>query len=218
MHWILSFLGSSIGRKAVMAATGLVVFGFVIGHMAGNMLLYVGPHALNAYAERLQSMGALLWLVRLTLLLCTGLHIWAATALTLTNWRARPVGYSERDNLAASYASRTMIWSGPLLALFVLYHLAHFTWGSLHPDFVPGDVYHNVVTGFQVPLVSALYSAAMLALGLHLYHGAWSMLQSVGVNHPRFNTARKVAAALFALALTAGNISFPLAVLAGLVK
>jgi succinate dehydrogenase / fumarate reductase cytochrome b subunit len=218
MTWLSSFLGSSIGRKAVMAVTGLVVFGFVLGHMAGNMLLYLGPHALNGYAERLHSMPALLWGARLTLLACTVLHVWAATVLTLTNWRARPVGYLERDSLAASYASRTMIWSGPLLGAFVAYHLAHFTLGSVHPHFVPGDVYQNVVSGFQVPLVSGFYVVAMLGLGLHLYHGVWSMLQSLGLNHPRFNTARKVAAALFALALVLGNISFPLAVLAGLVR
>jgi succinate dehydrogenase / fumarate reductase cytochrome b subunit len=218
MSWILSFLGSSVGRKVVMAVTGAILFLFVIGHMAGNMLLYEGPQALNAYAARLHALPALLWIVRCGLLAAVLVHIWAATALTITNLRARPIGYREREDLASTYASRTMVWSGPILGLFVIYHLAHFTLGSVHPDFVPGDVYHNVVTGFQQPLVSGFYILAMLALGLHLYHGAWSMLQSLGVAHPRYNSLRKVGAALFAAILVAGNISFPLAVLSGLVR
>jgi succinate dehydrogenase / fumarate reductase cytochrome b subunit len=218
MSWILAFLGSSVGKKIVMAVTGAILFLFVIGHMAGNMLLYRGPEALNAYAAHLQALGALLWAVRLGLLAATAAHVWAATALTITNWRAQPLGYREREYLASTYASRTMVWSGPILALFVIYHIAHFTLGSVHPAFVPGNVYHNVVTGFQQPLVSAFYILAMLALGLHLYHGAWSMLQTLGVNHPRYNALRQAVAVLFAFALVAGNISFPLAVLSGLVR
>jgi succinate dehydrogenase / fumarate reductase cytochrome b subunit len=218
MTWVLTFFDSSIGKKAVMAASGVVLLGFVVGHMAGNMLLYAGPEALNAYGAKLHALPVLLWSVRLGLLVAVGLHIWAATSLTLTNWRARPVGYRERENVASTYASRTMIYSGPILALFVVYHLAHLTLGVVHPDFIPGDVYHNVVRGFQVPWVCAWYMAAMLALGFHLYHGFWSMLQSVGINHPRYNSLRKALALLFALALTGGNISFPLAVLTGLVR
>jgi succinate dehydrogenase / fumarate reductase cytochrome b subunit len=218
MTWIMSLLGSSVGRKTVMAVTGVVVFGFVIGHMAGNMFLYWGPEALNAYGAHLHAFPALLWAVRAFLLLATGLHIWAATALTITNWRARPIGYREHEDLASTYASRTMIWSGPILGLFVAYHIAHLTLGVVHPDFVAGDVYHNVVRGFQQPLVAALYIFAMLALGLHLYHGAWSMLQSVGLEHPRIHALRKAFATLFALALVVGDISFPLAVLTGLVR
>jgi succinate dehydrogenase / fumarate reductase cytochrome b subunit len=218
MSWILAFLGSSVGRKVVMAVTGAVFCLFVIGHMAGNMLLYQGPEALNAYGARLHALPALLWTVRLGLLAAVLAHIWAATMLTITNLRARPVGYQEREDLASTYASRTMVWSGPILGLFVVYHLAHLTLGSVHPDFVAGNVYHNVVRGFQQPLVSSFYILAMLALGLHLYHGAWSMLQSLGITHPRYNSLRKVGAALFAAVLVAGNVSFPLAVLSGLVR
>jgi succinate dehydrogenase / fumarate reductase cytochrome b subunit len=218
MSVIPGFVSSSVGKKAVMATTGVVLFGFVVAHMAGNMLLYQGPEALNAYGARLHAMPALLWVARLTLILATLLHVWAATALTVTNLRARPVGYRDRHDLAATYASRTMVWSGPILALFVGYHLAHFTLGSAHPDFVAGDVYHNVVRGFQVPLVAAFYVLAMLALGLHLYHGAWSMFQSLGVEHPRYDPLRKAFAVSFAVLLVAGNVSFPIAVLLGVVR
>jgi succinate dehydrogenase / fumarate reductase, cytochrome b subunit len=215
----LNFWLSSVGRKAIMAVTGLIFCGYVLAHMAGNMLLYRGPAAINAYAAGLHSMPALLWMARFALLGATALHIWAATSLTITNWRARPFGYREQDFLAATYASRTMAWSGPILGLFVVYHVAHLTLGTAYPaDFIAGDVYHNVVRGFQRPLVSGVYITAMLALGLHLYHGAWSMLQSLGINHPRYNGLRRAASILFAVAICGGNISLPVAVLTGFVR
>ena len=200
-----------------MAVTGIVLFGFVVGHMLGNLQVYLGPHALNAYAASLRSVPALLWGARLLLLASVALHIWAATSLTLDNRRARPHGYRARRYQEATYASRTMVWSGPILALFVAYHLAHFTFGTAHPSFQPGDVYHNFVTGFQSVPVSLFYIAAMLALGLHLYHGVWSMLQTIGLSHPRYNRFRQAFATLITLAVVAGNISFPLAVLIGFV-
>jgi len=218
MTWILGFLRSSIGRKAIMAATGAILFAFVIGHMVGNMLLYAGPEALNAYGEHLHSVPKLLWVARSGLLVAVGLHILFGTLLTIANWRARPAGYHVQTLLAATYASRTMIWGGLALALFVTFHVLHLTVGTVLPGFTAGDVYNNVVTGFQNPIISVVYILAMGALGLHLYHGAWSMLQSVGANHPRYNSLRKAFATLAALVLVAGNISFPLAVMAGLVK
>jgi succinate dehydrogenase / fumarate reductase cytochrome b subunit len=215
----LAFFRSTVGRKLVMAVSGVVLFGFVLGHMAGNMLLYVGPAALNAYGAKLHAMPALLWAVRLALLSATALHIWAATSLTLTNLRARPGSYSEREYVVATYASRTMVWSGPLLGLFVIYHLAHLTLGWASPTgFVAGDVYQNVVRGFRQPVVSGVYVAAMLGLGLHLYHGGWSMLQSLGVSHPRYDALRKAAAILLSVVITLGNVSFPVAVLLGFVR
>lgn len=218
MRWILTFFGSSVGKKVVMAATGVALFGFILGHLAGNLLVYKGPEALNAYAEGLRRLPALLWGARIGLLVAVALHIWASTSLTLGNWNARPVGYRERENLASTYASRTMKWSGPILLLFVVYHLLHFTFGTVHPSFRPADVYHNFVSGFQVPLVSAFYVLAMLSLGLHLYHGVWSMLQSVGLSHPRYNHLRHGFATLFAVVVVAGNISFPVAVLTGFIR
>jgi succinate dehydrogenase / fumarate reductase cytochrome b subunit len=218
MTWILGILRSSIGRKAIMAVTGAILFAFVVGHMMGNMLLYLGPEALNAYGHRLHAMPSLLWLVRSGLMVAVGLHVLLGTLLTIGNWRARPTAYSAHRLLAATYASRTMIWGGLALALFVTYHIMHLTLGTVLPGFIAGDVYHNVVTGFRNPLVAGVYILAVGALGLHLYHGAWSMLQSVGANHPRYNPLRKALATLAALVLFAGNVSFPLAVLAGLVR
>ena len=212
-----AFFLSTLGRKVVMAVTGVILFGFVLGHMAGNLLLYLGPEALNAYGEGLRKFPAGLWGARGVLLASVLLHIWSAFSLARSNAAARPTGYARRDDLAATWASRTMIWTGPLLAVFIVYHLMHFTFGNAHGSFVPGDVYHNVVTGFQNPLVSGFYIVAMIALGLHLYHGVYSMTQSVGLNHPRTNAYRRKFAAIFTAVVVIANISFPLAVLAGFV-
>lgn len=225
MSWILSFYRSAIGKKALMAVTGIVLFGFVVGHMIGNMKLYLGAESLNHYGEFLRVMGepilprgVALWIARLVLIGSVILHIQASVHLTLMNRRARPVGYSDRDYVAATYASRTMRWGGLIILLFVIYHLMHFTWGNAHSDFIPGDIYHNVVSGFRIWWISILYIVAQLALGLHLYHGLWSMFQSLGWNHPKFNEWRRHFATAFALFITLGNISFPIAVLTGLVK
>jgi succinate dehydrogenase / fumarate reductase cytochrome b subunit len=213
-----AFLCSTLGRKVVMAVTGVMLFGFVIAHLAGNLLLYLGPEAINGYAVNLRELGAGLWVARAGLLVAVLAHIWAAVSLTKSNLQARPIGYARRDDVAATYASRTMVWSGPLLALFIVYHLMHFTFGNVHPAFVEGDVYNNLVRGFQSPLVSGFYILAMLALGLHLRHGVYSMTQSVGLDHPRVNAWRRTFATIFAAAVVAGNISFPVTVLAGVVR
>jgi succinate dehydrogenase / fumarate reductase cytochrome b subunit len=212
------FMGSTLGRKVVMAVTGVVLFGFVLAHMVGNLLLYQGPAALNAYAEGLRHFPAALWGARAVLLVSVLLHIWAAVSLTRSNVGARPQGYARRKDLAASYASRTMVWSGPLLAVFIVYHLLHFTLGSVHSSFLAGNVYHNVVAGFQNPLISGFYIVAMLALGLHLYHGLYSMTNSVGLNQPHVNRYRRRVAGAFTAVIVAANISFPVAVMTGLVK
>lgn len=218
MTWLLDFFRSSIGKKVVMAVTGVMLFGFVLGHMAGNLLVYKGPQALNAYADELRRFPALLWGARLGLLAAVALHIWAAASLTLTSWAARPLAYSRRESLQSSYASRTMRWGGVTLLLFIVYHLLHFTFGTVHRSFVPGDVYHNVIAGFRVVSVSTFYILAMLALGLHLYHGVWSMLQTLGLSHPRYNPMRQVLAAAFAVVVVLGNVSIPVAVLTGLLS
>ena len=217
-YWLSIFFGSTIGRKIVMAATGVVLFGFVVGHMLGNLQVFLGPEKLNAYAHLLKSMGSLLWVVRIGLLAAVALHAWSATTLTLSNWRARPVGYRQTRYLESTYASRTMVWGGPLLATFIVYHILHLTVGSAHPAFDATDVYANVVRGFSVWPVSAVYIVAMLALGLHLYHGVWSMLQTVGLSHPRYDALRTVFSTVFAVVVAAGNISIPVAVLTGVVR
>lgn len=215
-----TLLSSSIGRKWIMAVTGLVLFGFVLGHMTGNLLVYLGPEALNEYGEFLREFlhGAGLWVARAALLAAVALHIWAAIGLSLENAAARPVGYRRVRHESSTYASRTMIWGGPILALFIVYHLLHFTTGQAHPSFVHGDVYHNVIVGFSNPIVVGVYVIAMLALGLHLYHGVWSMLQTMGLSHPRYDAMRKTAAAAFAAVVVAGNVSMPVAILTGIVR
>ena len=214
------YIESSVGRKLVMAVTGIVLFGFVVGHMIGNLQVYLGPAALNHYGEVLRELGhgGAIWVVRAVLLTAVGLHVWAAVTLALENRAARPERYRRLRYAASDYASRTMIWSGPLLAAFVVYHLLHLTVGSVHHSFVPGDVYHNVVAGFRVWPVAAFYIACMLALGLHMYHGVWSMLQTLGLEHPRYNAWRRVVAAFFTLVVVIGNISIPVAVLTGVVR
>jgi succinate dehydrogenase / fumarate reductase, cytochrome b subunit len=210
------FLGSSIGKKVVMAGSGAVLFGFVVAHMVGNLQVYLGPAALNGYAEKLRQVPALLWAARLGLLVAVLLHIWSAWSLTRMSRAARPVGYRERESRESTYASRTMRWGGVILLLFIVYHLMHFTFGNAHPSFVHGDVFHNFVVGFQSVAVSGFYIAAMIALGLHLYHGVWSMMQTLGLSHPRYDRLRHTFATLVAVVVVAGNVSFPLAVLTGL--
>jgi succinate dehydrogenase / fumarate reductase cytochrome b subunit len=214
-----TFFGSSIGKKVVMAVTGLVLYGFVVGHMIGNLQIYLGPKAINDYAEFLQHFlhGQGIWMARGGLLVAVGAHVWAALTLTLSNWSARPVGYREWQARESTYASRTMVWSGPILALFVAYHLMHFTLGTAHPEFVRGEVFRNVVIGFQNPFASSFYVLAMLALGLHMYHGFWSMLHTLGLSHPRWTRVRQTASFLLAGIVVLGNVSIPLAVLTGLV-
>ncbi len=214
------FLGSSIGRKVVMAVTGLILFGYVLGHMVGNLQVYLGPEALNHYGVLLRQLlhGAGLWIVRAVMLAAVSLHIWAATSLTLESRRARPEGYREQKWKESTYASRTMRWGGVILLLFVIYHLLHLTTGTVHPNFIEGDIYRNFVVGFQSVPVSLFYIFAMLALGLHLRHGVWSMFQTLGVSHPRYIRIAHAAAWIFAAVIVAGNISFPIAVLAGIVK
>ncbi|HKD19673.1 MAG TPA: succinate dehydrogenase cytochrome b subunit [Thermoanaerobaculia bacterium] len=214
------FVRSSIGRKVVMATTGVILVGFVIAHMIGNLQVYIGPEAMNDYAVWLRQVlhGAGLWIARAVLLAAVILHIWAATSLTLSSRKARTVGYREQKWRESTYASRTMRWGGVIILLFVIYHILHMTTGTVHPSFIEGDVYHNFIAGFKVVPVSLFYIVAMLALGLHLKHGVWSMFQTLGVSHPRYIRAAHVLAWIVALVVVVGNISFPLAVMAGIVK
>ena len=214
------FARSSIGRKVVMAVTGVILVGFVIAHLLGNLQVYLGPEAMNNYAVWLRQFlhGTGLWIARAILLVAVILHIWSAASLTLSSRRARPVAYRERKWREATYASRTMRWGGVIILLFVIYHILHMTTGTVHQSFIEGDVYHNFVSGFRVVPVSLFYIFAMLALGLHLKHGVWSMFQTLGVSHPRSIRAAHVLAWIVAIVIVVGNISFPLAVLAGVVR
>lgn len=217
--------GSTIGKKAVMAVTGLMLFGFVLGHMAGNLKAFQGPEKYNGYAEWLREIGSpalphngFLWIARVGLLAAVGLHIHSAWTLTRRSKKARPIGYKRLKTQQATYASRTMRWGGVIIALFVVYHLAHLTWGWVHPEFVPGDVYHNFVAGFSVWWVALFYVVANVALAFHLYHGLWSLFQSLGWNHPAINAFRRPFAATFAVVVCAGNVALATSVLIGLVR
>jgi succinate dehydrogenase / fumarate reductase cytochrome b subunit len=213
-----TFYSSTTGKKAVMAVSGCILFLFVVGHLIGNLQIYEGPGQLNRYAVLLRAEPPLLWAVRIVLLAMVLLHIWSSVQLAARNISARPEGYIKRKATRSSYASRTMYWSGPIILAFVIYHLLDFTFGKVNPHFVPGNVYGNVVASFQVIPVAAFYIIAMLLLCLHLYHGLWSMFQSLGIAHPRWTPLLRRGAAVVAILIAAGNISIPVAVLAGWVK
>jgi succinate dehydrogenase / fumarate reductase cytochrome b subunit len=215
-----SFWQSTNGKKIVMAVTGAILFAFVIGHMLGNLQVFDGPKRLNAYGHFLHSLGEILWAERIVLLTAVALHITATVQLALRNQKARPVGYSRKEAINSSYASRTMYWSGPIVLAFIIFHLLHLTAGIIDPAsaYIEGDVYHNVVAGFQVWWVSVWYIFAVSLLGLHLRHGIGSMFQSVGLNHPRYTPMLKNAAIWIAVVIVLGYISIPISVLLGLVK
>lgn len=213
------FWASTNGKKAVMAVSGAILFLFVIFHMLGNLQVFEGPAQMNYYGAALRKFPEALWAVRIILLVSVILHIWASVELALRKSKARPIGYAKRENIASTYASRTMYWSGPIIFVFVIYHLLDLTAGTIHQGgtFAPGDPYHNLVSGFQVWWVSAWYIFAMILLGFHIRHGAWSMFQSLGFNHPRHTPILKKAATTLAILIVLGYISIPISILLGLV-
>ncbi len=212
------FYQTPIGKKAVMAVTGVILFGFVVGHLLGNLQIYLGRETMDHYALTLRGMPALLWAVRAVLLLAVVLHITASIQLTNLKNAARPIGYVKKKDVQASWASRTMMWSGPIIAVFVVFHLLHLTWGTIHPHFRELHPYENMVAGFQAVPIAIFYIVAVCMLGLHLYHGLWSMFQSVGLNHPRYSPALKKFAVYASILLVLGFISIPIAVLTGAVS
>jgi len=216
----LRFWQTTVGKKAIMAVTGVLLFGYVVAHLIGNLQIYFPPEKINHYAAFLHSHPALLWTARTTLLFAVGLHIWSSFQLWLLQREARPINYVKKANLNSTYASRTMLWSGPIIAAFVVFHLLHLTLGTVHPGgpFDEHNVYNNVVTGFQFWPVSLFYIIAMIMLCYHLYHGLWSMFQSLGFSHPVYTPWLKLFAKIFAILIAAGNISIPVAVLAGFIK
>ncbi|HET7789479.1 MAG TPA: succinate dehydrogenase cytochrome b subunit [Gemmatimonadales bacterium] len=225
MPRLAGLLQSLVGKKIVMAVTGMVLFLWLLAHMIGNLHIFEGPESINHYARWLREIGApvlshaqALWLVRAVLILAVGGHIWAAWAVTRASWAARPVGYKLHQTAETTYAARTMRWGGVLLILFVVYHLLDLTFGRLNPAYVDGDVYHNVVASFSVPLVAGFYILAMAALGLHLYHGLWSGLQTLGLHRRPTDRWRRSLAAAIAVLVFLGFISVPVAVLAGVVR
>lgn len=225
-HPLLRFWRSAVGKKWVMAVTGIMLLGFVLFHMLGNLKIYLGAAHLDEYAEWLRTIGepfaprgVFLWIMRIGLIAAFFLHIVSAAQLTRMNHRSRPVKYqSPRDYVAANFASRTMRWTGVIVGLFVIFHLMDLTWGTANPDWVRGDVYENVIHSFQRVPVAIVYILANIALAIHIYHGAWSMFQSLGLNNPKWNGARRQFALAFALVIGIANVSFPLMVVTGVVS
>jgi succinate dehydrogenase / fumarate reductase, cytochrome b subunit len=216
----LRFWQTTVGKKAIMAVTGVILFGFVIGHLLGNLQVFQSAEKLNNYSAMLKSLPALLWGTRITLLVAVVLHIWAWFELWRLQREARPIGYIKKANEHSTFASRTMKWSGPIILLFVIWHLAQFTFGVVHPraPFSHTNVYNNIVLGFRVWPVSLFYVIAMIMLCYHLYHGLWSMFQSLGFSHPVYTPWLKRIAKIVAIVIAIGFISIPVAVLAGLIK
>jgi len=219
------FYVAPIGKKAVMAVTGAMLVGYVVAHLLGNLQIYSSNHEqINGYAAFLHNPNnaVALWTARGILLLAVILHITASVQLFFQNRAARPVSYYKKDDVPASYAARTMIWSGPIVAAFVIFHVLHLTVGAVLPVHDVGgnpitpDVRYNVISGFQNYAVSGFYIFAMILLCMHLYHGVWSMFQSLGISHPRYTRTLKKFAAILAILIAIGNCSIPIAVMAGL--
>jgi succinate dehydrogenase / fumarate reductase, cytochrome b subunit len=217
----LTLYQTTIGKKVAMALSGIVLIGFVLVHLLGNLQVYMGPEQLNAYGKFLHSKPALIWAFRLIMLAAVLVHVVSAVSLVIQGYQARPRGYVREKAVASTYASRTMKWGGLLLVMFVIYHLLHFTVGTVHPtaaNFDSTQVYANFIIGFQSPIVSGFYIIAMCFLALHLYHGIWSLFQTLGLsNERRSQRLRQVAAAITAVVFL-GNVSFPISVLAGFLR
>ncbi len=214
---IQRFMTSSVGLKVVMALTGLALSLFVLGHMLGNLQAFQGAEALNDYAKLLRKEPALLWTVRVGLLAMIVLHVYAFLALRQRNAAARPVAYGhKRAWRESTVASRTMKITGPLLLLFIIYHLLHMTAGAVHPDFIEGDVHHNVVTGLR-GVVGVVYVVAMLFLAFHLWHGVWSMMGTLGFREGRYGSVGRHAATAFATVVAVGFALVPLMVMLGVI-
>jgi succinate dehydrogenase / fumarate reductase cytochrome b subunit len=232
--FLVDFYSTAVGKKYVMAITGIIGIGFVIGHMIGNLKMYLGVvsegderlYDIDIYGEFLRELlvpilphGIFLWIMRIVLLGAVLLHIHAAYTLTVLNRTARPVKYqSARDYQVASFASRTMRWTGIIVLLFIIWHLADLTWGWANPDFVKGAVYYNIDQSLSRLPVAVLYIVANIALGIHLFHGTWSLFQSMGWSNPRFNNWRRYLATGVATIVVVGNVSFPVAVMAGVIE
>jgi succinate dehydrogenase / fumarate reductase cytochrome b subunit len=215
--WLL--WDSSVGKKVIMAVTGLVMVAYLILHVLANLLVFQGPAKINAYSAFLHGSGGALWAARAVLLASLVLHVIAAVQLTGRRFNARPAGYAGgREPQVSTWAARTIRWGGALILVFLIYHILHFTVGSAHPAFVEGDPYHNVATGFRSLWIVGGYLIAMAVVGLHLYHGVWSSGRSLGMSPPSPNPFRRTLALALALVIWLGFTVIPLAVYAGVVR
>jgi succinate dehydrogenase / fumarate reductase, cytochrome b subunit len=215
---VARLLTSSVGLKIIMAVTGVMLSAFVLIHMLGNLQIFQGPEAIDGYSKLLHKEPAILWSARAGLLGAVGLHIWAYLVLTQKNQRARGVNYRETKHRESSYASRSMRLTGPLLLAFIIYHILHLTTGTVHQDYHEGSVYQNLITGLRVPLVAIIYVAAMGMLGLHLWHGVWSMFQTLGTDQARYGSPGRRIATVFTIVVVLGFAIVPLGIAARLIK
>ena len=219
MNTLLSFWRSTIGKKVVMGVTGLIGLGFVIGHMAGNLQAFSGEEKIDAYGALLHGpLHELLLVARVVLITAVILHITAAYQLTMLSRAARPVDYAARKPQVSTLASKTLRWGGVLLLVFIVFHILHFTTGAVHPDFVEGRVYRNLSTGFAVKWVAAFYLVAMLALGMHLYHGAWSSMRTLGLAKQSAHPLKRYLPVALAIVISLGFAVIPLAFLLGILR
>jgi succinate dehydrogenase / fumarate reductase, cytochrome b subunit len=215
--WLL--WDSSVGKKVIMAVTGLIMVAYLITHVLANLLVFQGPANINAYSAFLHGTGGALWAARAVLLAALVLHVIAAVQLAGRRYEARPVAYAGgREPQVSTWASRSIRWGGALILVFLIYHILHFTVGTAHPDFVEGDPYHNVATGFHNPWVVGGYLIAMALVGLHLYHGVWSSGRSLGVSPPSPNPFRRTVAPVLAVIIWLGFTIIPIAVYAGVIR
>jgi len=218
MGWLLQFWDSTIGKKVVMAVTGISLVLFTLGHMLGNLQVFLGAEAFNNYAHSLQSLGPLLWVARIGLLVMAIAHIVSAVQLTARARAARPQDYAKRESQISTFASRTMRIGGIVLAAFIIFHIQHFTIGNLHPAFSKGQVYGNVVIGFESKVVAVFYIVAMSFLGLHLFHGVWSGARTLGLAKASPMPMERKLALGVAILVWAGFIAVPIGVLLGIVN
>lgn len=215
MDKALGFYESTLGKKVLMAITGIILFLYLVGHMLGNLQIFLDPAQIDKYAQFLHASAAFLWSVRLILLFCLGVHIFAAFQVWWRSRTARPVKYKVFNPPGVDYAAKTMVWSGPIIAAFVVYHLLHLTVGSIHPDYVHLGAYNNVIKGFQQTPVAIAYVIALLLLGFHLYHGLWSLFQTMGADHARYRMWRRPLAVLLTVIIIGGFIAVPVSVMTG---
>jgi succinate dehydrogenase / fumarate reductase cytochrome b subunit len=219
MNRVLALWRTSVGKKAVMAVTGIILVAYLVTHVVANLLVFQGPDKINAYSRFLHGTGGALWLARLVLLAAVVLHIVAAVQLTARRQAARPIGYAGgRESQVSTLASRTIRWGGGLILVFLVYHILHFTLGTVHASFVDGDPYHNVAAGFTSPLVVLFYELAMAAVGLHLYHGIWSSGRSLGLSEPSPHPIRRQLALALSVLVWAGFTVIPIAVYLGMIR
>ena len=217
-------LRTTVGKKVLVALSGILFIGFVFAHMVGNLKVFLGREAIDHYGEWLRDLGepalprsTVLWLMRSALFAGLVVHVGLTIHLARRSRAARPVRYAHTDTVDANYASRTMRWGGAVIFAFLVFHLMDFTWG-VHPDFIRGGVYHNVVNGFQRVPVTIVYLVAMAALGMHLYHGTWSTFQTLGVNRARWDRLIRLLALGLALVIPIGFAAVPVAVMFNVVK